>query len=188
MSEPITSIGSLIPHGEIPERDAIHIAVAPVVAMTLLVPGQHIGFIQEGDLRLVGTTSSKLIGIVDPFLKQVVQPNQSFWMFLYPQTITSLRHLWTHPAFKAEHKPSAGSSSESELWLRNFAQEAGVSYAVLMGGAEAFLDSGGDSYITTNYDTPTVVWNKRHEMWHHYEIVTGTKVEDHEATFFSCAC
>jgi hypothetical protein len=45
---------------------------------------------------------------VDPFLADPVQPGQMFWLFLYPQTITGLRHVWEHLAFRArlpEGKP-----------------------------------------------------------------------------------
>jgi len=94
-------VGKLI-EGEA-ERDAIHIAVVPVTAGTKLYPGQHVGLIRgKAD---IGTTS---LGIVDPYLKSPVYDGQKFWLFLYPGTITSLRHMWTHPHFEGEtggHRP-----------------------------------------------------------------------------------
>lgn len=90
-------LGQLIDDGE-RRRDAIHIAVAPVTAAVRLKPGQHVGLIHEADLDRVGPTESS-IGIVDPFLVEDVEPGQRFWLFLYPGTITALRHIWTHPAF-----------------------------------------------------------------------------------------
>jgi hypothetical protein len=77
-------------------RDAIHVAVAPVTAAQELQPGQHVGL--RGDGRALATEHP--IGIVDPFLHERVPEGQRFWLFLYPGTITSLRHVWTHPAFR----------------------------------------------------------------------------------------
>ncbi|MFO0822607.1 MAG: hypothetical protein U0792_05710 [Gemmataceae bacterium] len=39
------------------------------------------------------------VGIVDPFLREAVRPGQRFWLFMYPNTVTTLRHEWTHPAY-----------------------------------------------------------------------------------------
>jgi hypothetical protein len=44
-----------------------------------------------------------LIGIVDPFLDQPVRPGEEFWVFVYPNTITGMRHYWQHPAFANPH-------------------------------------------------------------------------------------
>jgi hypothetical protein len=92
-------LGRLIEDGE-RRRDAIHIAVAPVTAGGRLSPGQHVGLIQKGSLEFVGPCDCN-IGIVDPFLTSEIEPGQRFWLFLYPGTVTGLRHVWTHPVFTA---------------------------------------------------------------------------------------
>jgi len=78
-------------------RDAIHIAITPVTSAERLFPGQHVGLIPGTSDRV--TTAAPHIGIVDPYLTAPVQPGQRFYLCLYPQTVTSLRHEWTHPAF-----------------------------------------------------------------------------------------
>ena len=76
-------------------RDAIHFALAPVVAAERLLPCQRVQLDDAG--RAVAGPES--IGLVDPFLTAAVQPGERFWLFLYPGTITALRHVWVHPAF-----------------------------------------------------------------------------------------
>jgi hypothetical protein len=90
-------LGQLIDNGD-RRRDAIHIAVAPVTAADRLAPGQHVGLIQTGNLELVGPCERN-IGVVDPFLVEAVEAGQRFWLFLYPNSISGLRHVWSHPAF-----------------------------------------------------------------------------------------
>jgi hypothetical protein len=92
------NLGRLIEDGD-RRRDAVHIAVAPVTAAERLTPGQHVGLV-AGETEHVGPAET-CIGIVDPFLTQPVEVGQRFWLFLYPNTVTSLRHYWTHPAFTA---------------------------------------------------------------------------------------
>ena len=50
-------------------RDAIHLAVEPVVAAAKLFPGQDVGAVEGGY-----GTSPNPVGIVDPFLKRPVNP------------------------------------------------------------------------------------------------------------------
>lgn len=87
--------------GQLPDntaaRDAIHIAITPVTSAERLTPGQHVGLIPGTFDRV--TTTTPHVGIVDPYLTSPVQPGQRFYLCLYPQTVTSLRHEWTHPAF-----------------------------------------------------------------------------------------
>jgi hypothetical protein len=101
MTDSIASLGRLINAEH--KRDAVHIAIAPVVAVETLQPGQHVGFVGEGTER-VGASARVKLGIVDPFLREPVQPEQRCWLFLYPQTITSLRHEWTHPLFERKSR------------------------------------------------------------------------------------
>ena len=89
-------------------RDAVHVAVAPVVAVELLLPGEHIGLYEDGRAG----SAAKHIGVVDPFRRQEVQPGERFWLFLYPGTVTSLRHVWTHPAFKTRAPEVAGHAEQ----------------------------------------------------------------------------
>lgn len=109
MPEIVPRLGQLL-DGE-QGRDAIHIAIAPVVAGEELFPGQHIGFAGPGDcVTVVGVPpGAGSLGIVDPYLRQRVFLGDRFYMFLYPQTITGLRHEWTHPAFplQADINPDA---------------------------------------------------------------------------------
>ena len=78
-------------------RDAVHVAVCPVVAAADLEPGQHVGLV--GDSRELVGPGREPIGIIDPFLREPVAAGRRCWLFLYPNTVTSLRHVWTHPAF-----------------------------------------------------------------------------------------
>jgi hypothetical protein len=161
-------------------RDAIHVAVVTATATEKLYPGQSVG--------ADGTTKAPHVGIVDPFLSGPVFPGQRYWLCLKPKTVTSLRHVWTHPAFLDVDTPpgAAPSKSESESWLRSFADEIGLSYGALMDACLVYIESG--NYHCFDHSTPEATYENRREMWRHYEAVTGTKVTDHEAVPFSCAC
>jgi len=97
----VPAVGRLI-EGEA-YRDALHIAVAPVEAGEYLEPGERV-YIGAGGVALVQARDGFVartppVGVVDPFLATAVYTGQRFWLFLFPATITSLRHVWTHPAF-----------------------------------------------------------------------------------------
>lgn len=81
MSE--VKLGELVPADQ--GRDAVHVAIIPMVAYRTMHPGEHLNN-----------------GIVDPFLTRAVRPGERYWLCLYPNTVTSLRHVWTHPAFPTE--------------------------------------------------------------------------------------
>ena len=100
------------------ERDAIHVAVIPVVAGQQLSPGEHVGRLADGTF---GNTLDRLLGVVDPFLKQLVEKGQTFWLVLYPNSISGMRHHWSPPAFPMGD--GSNKRSESEAWLRDYANK-----------------------------------------------------------------
>lgn len=174
-------------------RDAVHIAVAPVTAGETLKPGQRIGFATEGDaFTVVG--SAKTIGIVDPFLhEKAVYKGDRFYMFLLPNTITSLRHDWSHPAFEQEDALAAmeptlyklkGAVAE-EKWVTDFAENMGSTYQEIMDGADEYLRDG--NYLVQGgkfegYHIPDEFWDK-------YEIIKRAKIaEEDRGSFLSCSC
>ncbi len=96
-TDALDTLGTII--DETAQRDAIHLAVEPCVAGVTLHAGMHVGRGDEGTYTYV---AANMLGIVDPFLKKAVMPGERFWLVVYPRQITSLRHVWEHPAFPAE--------------------------------------------------------------------------------------
>jgi hypothetical protein len=187
-----TKLGVII--DETAQRDAIHIAVAPVIASQILAAGDHIGFLPGSTEEVAGVAPTITpLGIVDPYLRQPVGVGQRFWMFLYPQTVTGMRHHWTHPAFEAQ--PVTGATADSRAWIEAFAVELDQTYNRLMAAAEYWLDgerdgvNWNDNYTYDNSETYKRVDSEKWPIfWKHYEIVTGVTVKNHGATFFTCSC
>lgn len=179
MNDAQHTLGQLLPAGA--QRDAIHIALAPMVAARQLIPGQHI---DHGDTEL--ELLQVPVGIVDPFLTKPVEPGQRFWLFLLPNTVIGMRHLWEHPAFDPP------SMSLSEAWIRDFAARIPLDYAILMDGALKWVWSQehgsrwGEYLVLGGLLEGEVVPD---EFWPHFERVTGKQVaEAHRGSFFSCSC
>lgn len=164
------------------QRDAIHVAVAPVVAGIALAPGDHVGFIDD-ERSAVGFDADELIGVVDPFLKGRVLKGEKFWLFIYPKAVTGMRHEWQHPAFSSVVKQD--DKSASEAWLRAAAVRLGCSYDELMHEHSALVT--GD-YINNGEHIRDVWYDLRDEFWKHYEVVTGKKLEDINEGGFTCSC
>lgn len=164
-------------------RDAVHMAIVPVVAGDLLQPGQHVGLKSGRAVR--PSKSIKTVGIVDPFLVTGPIGGERFWLFLYPGSITSLRHDWTHPAFK-EEAPKPAPMGRDEAWLRSFAEdEAHISYEELLDGTKEHL--AFDEYMCEGDKWDGFILPD--EFWDHYGAVTGTKIpDDRRYSFFSCSC
>lgn len=190
--------GKLVPDDFPDERDAIHIATAAVFALEDLNPGDHVGLTSPAH-DAMGKASIAPLGIVDPFLTEPVKKGQRFWVFLYPGTIRSLRHNWSHPAFdKRGALIEALKDSPSKRRMRSFAASLPV---------EEDFDGNpiGDPVTyeelierTKDYVKHGDFWSEGGrfegqglypEFWVDFEILTGISIpENDQYSFFSCSC
>lgn len=207
-TDALETLGTII--DEHAKRDAIHLAVEPAIAGHTLYAGEHVGFLDETKTE-VGRCDHPL-GIVDPFVEGRIEPGQRFWLVIYPRKITSLRHVWSHPDFpdpqvdsdKVWHAPSDAyitkaelevynvlRRSDSEEWIRTFANRVGLSYQVLMDGAREWVESKrqGSYGEYLCYGGLLEGQSVPDEFWTHYQDVTGDTVEHkHRGSFFTCSC
>lgn len=177
------------------QRDAIHIAVLPVTAGEHLKPGQRVALI--GDSGLVGArTGDNIHGVVDPFLQNGVKPGDRFFMFLLPNTITSLYHHWAHPVIdkrleEAHVKKTADilmGVTDSHKWMMDFAARNLLSMEEVVDAASEYIRDGEyfihprDGGLLDGVTIPD-------EFWDHYDVINGTKTpEESRGHFFSCSC
>ncbi len=96
MAMSVPEVGNLI-EGDA-YRDAIHVAVAPVKAGQDLKAGDSVR-IDKKDQTAIVCNARDRVGVVDPFLMTTVSKGERFWLFMTPNTVTNLRHAWTHTAF-----------------------------------------------------------------------------------------
>lgn len=185
-TDALATLGTII--DENAGRDAIHLAVEPVIAVEKLYPGQHVGFV-DGGVSSVG----KHIGIVDPFIAGFVAPGQRFWLVVYPRTITSLRHVWEHPAFEVAEAPPVQTTdmSPSERWLRNYAEEIDETFSTLMEAADRWVSRGEWFYgqESGGYHGKFEGVSTHPSFWAHYQAYKGVEVDtDDQRSFFTCSC
>lgn len=183
----IATLGTIITEGD---RDAIHIAVEPVIAGETLRPGWHIGLVNGKAYAVNGSYPGiKNLGIVDPFITSNVNTGDMFWLLVYPRTITSLRHVWEHPDFKEKE---IHDKTYSENWLMNWCSETNdaPSYNDLI---ELFkYDVSGDwslsgDAIVLSGSEASGFLPRQDELKHHLEVVIGEEIV-FMPTYFSCSC
>lgn len=168
-------------------RDAIHLAVEPVVAGHRLDPGEHVGLVNG--LAMSSLLCGQDVGIVDPFLASPVEIGERFWLIVHPRTITSLRHVWSHPEFPGERALHVDRSA-SETWMRRWAARHvssdyyGDEGHVSDDEAYAFaIQAGHDTHIGPYEDARDHIDD---EWWSHWEAITGKPGQRGE--YFSCSC
>ena len=192
-TDALDTLGMLIDDKQ--KRDAIHLAVEPVIAGQPLQPGNHIRVENGVAYR---TATGQGLGIVDPFLTTSVRKGDRFWFVMYPRTIQSLRHVWSHPAFPDEAGISSPDVAVSETWLRNFLSSGDYpDYETVM----EIIDKGSISSPDKRYYENGGEYNEDYilirgsdahgtiplEFWDHVEIVLGRKLK-YKPEYFSCSC
>jgi hypothetical protein len=212
-TDALETLGTLIDEHQ--KRDAIHLAVEPVIAGEDLKASSDIGIGEDGRAyNTLAFCKGKHLGIVDPFLSKhdVVIEGERFWMIIYPRQITSLRHVWTHPFidtseniptdFKIEsiegieNNERFLTSGASIEWMENYAHSLGDYTAVqLIKAADDYLENGnlffGNESIINDmgYYADFLSKSFDKEFWKHYQIITGKEVPVYKQNdFFDCSC
>lgn len=189
MKDAVATMGTILPE-DAGGRDAVHVAVISAVAGQRLLPSQDVGFVGEhGNGENIAATVAEPLGIVDPFLKSVVEKSQRFWVYLYPRTITGLRHHWTHPKFadapSGQVYATPGQKLASVQWIDEFARGFGFTGARMIEAAREWIATGDywcEGGTFEGESIPDV-------FWEHYERATGEIVpNDKRHTFFTCSC
>lgn len=180
-TDALETLGTIIGVGE--KRDAIHLAVEPMVATVVLNPGQHV------TAKGLPAIPSRGVGIVDPFLIAPVQPGERFWLVVYPRMIHSLRHVWTHPEFHDEPEVAALNTdnlrTQSEAWMRAEAERLDTGYHALIEAARNFVKYGDYFVEGGKFEGESL----GADFWTHWERITGESAGDAFGEhFLSCSC
>lgn len=184
-TDALETLGTIIDDQQ--KRDAIHLAVLPVMAGARLKPGQEIA-LTDG----LATPQAGGMLIVDPFLRAPAMPGERFWAVLKPRLVTSLRHVWTHPDLPSEEIAPvvAGTfdleKAKARAVIESIAEQCDVDSADdLIWGAESYLKR--DDYMCEGGRWEGV--SLPDEFWPAFEVLTGRKVPDeNRGSFFSCSC
>lgn len=173
------------------DRDAIHIAVIAMPVNNRYAPGERVGVTRSGEL----SKHPPFVGVIDPFLTDMVNPGDRVWLCLFPNTITGLRHRWTHPAFpfvveKVKEKYDDAQKEASKRYLQQFAEDADIAYPELLRILEDFLDTGN---LHVQYDETNLrdhFYDKdADEFWLHVAVVLeDDRALSEEGSPFTCSC
>lgn len=169
-------------------RDAIHVAIVPLVAGEILRRGYCVKLAQDSQEIVVytGFDDEEALGVVDPFLdRTLVQIGERFWCFLIPGTVTGMRHHWSHPAFDQE------ATSVHERWLKEFCNRCHFDYQevikeAMSGSREICIEADGVDI----HSSGELVCGEEELFWEHLEGLTGKTFDAsmRDQTVWSCNC
>ena len=165
------------------QKDAVHVAVVPVVAGQALYPGDSVALNDKKEAVKVKYSKELRIGVVDCFLTNPINKGERFYLMLLPGSIKSIRHDWTHSALPEVVEDAV--KVRAGRWLKDYADSIASSLEELLMRTKDFLDCGDYWNEGERFDGKWVP----EEFWKYYEEYTGTKVdEDDKHSFFSCSC
>lgn len=177
-------------------RDAVHIAVVPVRVRGQMLPGEHVGLVDGEDFPTVTTFTKDPLGIIDPLLGRPLKDGEYCYLWLYPQTVTGMRHHWEHPSFPDKpagtaFQVSSEAKAAAEGWLRAFANRYDLNFIDMVAGAKDFNKDGRYMMVGDNQDACDAMYEGENStlFWRYFEVYTGETVkEDTGGNFFRCAC
>ena len=191
MSSEQSTLGKLL-EGHAP-RDAIHIAIVSVIAHERMFPGMPVGV--NENLR-ASPEFTPHIGIIDPYLTEPVDPGDYCYLCLYPQSITALKHHWSHPVFDelerklmeiADARDKSLEQAESEKWLDDFARRIGMEFTELVTSLDEYMEDGTEIKMGHDFsDMPGPCREEVPQMWRHYAIVRGLTPKARPSPFYTC--
>lgn len=164
-------------------RDAIHVAVVPVQAATLLQPGDRVRIDENGRARL--TRDAVIDGVVSPFMPHgLIKVDDWCWVMLRPGLVDDMKHVW---ACRSLDKFLAPPSSEESARRRAYAEDhltrlSGKLGISLNQTIEA-LSYGGCA--DTDLDWQGEI---QEADWEAYESYTGWRRPENCNKYFRCAC
>lgn len=178
-------------------RDAIHVPVLSVVAQVKLSPGEDVG--ADG-------TRNDPIGIVDPFLTKRVEPGEIFWLFIYPRTISTLRHVWDHPKVASEF--GIVKSSNNKLPIKEVNPHTNLPYTreqeLALDSIKTYSEILGIDDVNTLIDAGLEYIKDgeylcigglleglytEDQFWDNLSVLIGKEIKnDDRGNFFTCSC
>ncbi len=144
-TDALETLGTVHQHREF--RDAIHLAVEPVVAGEDLAVGEEITYVNGK--AFAKRRGEESVGIVDPFLKERIREGDRFWLVVHPRMISSLRHVWSHPAFPDEAavtflKQAQATPEDNQVAELMAQTPEELAYAWIVEYAESLSSENGD--------------------------------------------
>ena len=199
MSDALETMGKILDNDfPIGDRDAVHVAVICAVANCTLNAGEPVVY-KDGKAQLCTSWNEEIsVGIVDPFLKEVVREGQKFWLFIKPRTVTSLKHDWDHPAIPADIRTRRKTEAqitqernEAEEWLKNWAKREHADWDEVLAEIKSELIMKANNTATidcVSYGTgSTDIPQPATEFWKKVSLVVGVEIVD-APNYFSCSC